>query len=289
MQTYLKSFNLPDRDREADYILSYPSELYMQCYRDDAYPFNVFSDKGPHRMEFEPITVIYGSNGSGKSTLLNIISEKLSLIRNGPFNSTPFFSPYLELCTFEAQKLSGDSCIIRSDDVFGKLLDIRYLNEGVDTRREELFREYKNSRKEEYLLSSLDDYDEFRRRNETKRKTKSEYTASRLPNNIKTASNGESAFEYFTRKIPDNALCLLDEPENSLSYPLQKELAEYIYSSARFFGTQFVISTHSPFFLSLPGAKIYSLDENPVVTAKWTELPNVRALYELFRENSNDF
>ncbi len=261
----------------------------MQCYRDDAYPFNLFPDKELEKIEFAPITVLYGSNGSGKSTLLNIISEKLSLVRSGPFNNTPFFEHYLKLCKYESETLSGESSILRSDDVFGKIIDIRYLNDGVDGLRADLFREYKNSRKTEYLLSSLEDYDEFRRRNEAKRKTKSEYTTRRLPENIKTASNGENAFEYFTQKIPDNALCLLDEPENSLAYPLQKELADFVFDSARFYNTQFVISTHSPFFLALPGAKIYNLDETPVSVRNWTELPNIRSLHLLFEEHKGEF
>ena len=38
-----------------------------------------------------------------------------------------------------------------------------------------------------------------------------------LPENIREHSNGESAFLYFTEKIQENGLYLLDEPENSLS------------------------------------------------------------------------
>mgnify|MGYP006990124335 CR=1 FL=1 len=35
--------------------------------------------------------------------------------------------------------------------------------------------------------------------------------------NVREHSNGESAFLYFTDKIKENGLYLLDEPENSLS------------------------------------------------------------------------
>ncbi len=286
---------LPTLDREADYILSYPPELYMECYSNNAYPFKLFDVKGPHKIEFEPITVFYGSNGSGKSTLLNIISEKLSLVRSGPFNDTPFFAPYLELCTFEAKDISEESVIIRSDDVFGRILDIRHLNEGVDGMRENLFSDYKERHDylsrhgESFRLSSLDDYEELKAHNDARRRTKSQYVSERLPYNIRTFSNGENAFEYFAEKIPDGALCLLDEPENSLAYPLQAELMQFVYDSARFYGTQFVISTHSPFFLSLPGAKIYDLDRNPVSVTEWTELPNIRALKELFDRHKNEF
>lgn len=69
--------------------------------------------------------------------------------------------------------------------------------------------------------------------------------------NVREQSNGESAFRYFIEKMEENGLYLLDEPENSLSPERQLELMQYIEDSARFFGCQFVISTHSPFFLTM--------------------------------------
>ena len=102
-------------------------------------------------------------------------------------------------------------------------------------------------------------------------------------------SNGESAFSYFTNEIKEDALYLLDEPENSLSPRLQRELADFLMDSARFYGCQFVISTHSPFLLALKGAKIYDLDAVPVETKKWTELENVRIWHDFFSEHEKEF
>lgn len=102
-------------------------------------------------------------------------------------------------------------------------------------------------------------------------------------------SNGESAFGYFTEKIGENGLYILDEPENSLSPKRQLELLKFIEDSARFFGCQFIISTHSPFLLSMHGAKIYDLDERPVSVKRWTELENVRTYYEFFKRNEERF
>jgi predicted ATPase len=102
--------------------------------------------------------------------------------------------------------------------------------------------------------------------------------------NIRELSNGENAFRYFTEKIGDNGFFILDEPENSLSPKRQIELVSFIEDSARFFGCQFVISTHSPFLLSLDRAKIYDLDCDPVQVKKWTDLENVRTYYEFFKK-----
>ena len=119
--------------------------------------------------------------------------------------------------------------------------------------------------------------------------TRSAYTHRRLPDNLFGKSNGESAFEYFKDKIRENALYLLDEPENSLSVGLQKKLAVYLEESVRFYGCQLIISTHSPFLLALKGAKIYDLDAVPVETKRWTELENVRIWYDFFREHGEEF
>ena len=102
-------------------------------------------------------------------------------------------------------------------------------------------------------------------------------------------SNGETAYYYFTRQIEENALYLLDEPENSLSATLQNKLRQFIEDSARFYNCQFIIATHSPFLLSMKGAKVYDLDSTPVEAKKWTELENVRIYHEFFEEHRDEF
>lgn len=63
----------------------------------------------------------------------------------------------------------------------------------------------------------------------------------------------------------------------------------FLEDSARFFGCQFVIATHSPFLLSMCGAKIYDMDEEIVDVKKWSELANVRAYYDFFKKHERDF
>ena len=290
---YLDKFTLPGDDVEGRYLTSFPHKLEMQCYsHTNVYPFKMFPQKRLECIDFEPITMFYGGNGSGKSTLLNVIAEKLEIERSAPFNKTPMTEEYIKFCKYElsfGKSVPVDSRIITSDDVFDFLIDIRSINEGIDRRRDVLFEEYDKSREQAYLLRSLDDIEEFRRRNETKRRTKSEYTARRLPREIDGKSNGESAFIYFTEQIKDNALYLLDEPENSLSAKLQLKLAEFIEESVRFYNCQFIISTHSPFLLSIKNAKIYDLDSVPVQDKKWTELENVRIYRDFFESHADEF
>ena len=53
-------------------------------------------------------------------------------------------------------------------------------------------------------------------------------------------------FSHEEERITENCLYLIDEPENSLAFPMQQALADYIAASARFYGCQFVLATHSP-------------------------------------------
>ena len=69
----------------------------------------------------------------------------------------------------------------------------------------------------------------------------------------------------------------------------QMKLMKFIEDSARFFDCQFIISTHSPFFLAMHGAKIYNLDENPIQVKRWTELENLRIYYEFFKKYESEF
>lgn len=295
---YLEAFRLASEDDETGYLLGTDDlkkgrKLDMTCYSvNNPYPFKIFPFKHLKRLEFSPITLLYGGNGSGKSTILNIIAQKLKLARTSPYNRTPFFEDYLDFCRADLaqDKLPPEgSCIITSDDVFDFMLNIRTLNEGVDRNREALFEEWRKLRDGSFQMRSLEDLEELKHRRDAWNNTRSDFTARRLPPNLHGQSNGESAYGYFADKIRGHALYLLDEPENSLSAERQLELLTFIEDSVRFYGCQFIISTHSPFLLSLHGAKIYNLDITPVRTCRWTELTNVRLYHDFFERHRDEF
>lgn len=295
---YLEHFTLASADAEDDFVLSPLSKHNMSCYAQNVYPFKLFPQKGLVRLDFSPITVLYGGNGAGKSTLLNIIAEKLKLRRISSANLTPYYADYLALCDCQlcfGRSVPDGSAIITSDDVFDFLLDVRAINGGVDRRREELFEEYSEAKTyydrhgESFRLRTLEDYEELKRHNEARHRTKSNYTRRRLPENLSGKSNGESAFAYFTQQIREDALYLLDEPENSLSAAWQIKLARFIEDSVRFYRCQFIISSHSPFIVSLQGARVYDLDATPARERNWTELENIRAYYDFFEQHRDEF
>lgn len=282
---FLSSFTFPDIEAEYDFEF----RQKHTCY-DTYYPFRILSKHHLTRLDFEPVTILYGGNGSGKTTALNIIGEKLGLKRDSLYNRSNFFEEYTALCSYELeQKIPFASRIITSDDVFDFMLNLRSLNEGIDAKRDEVFEEYYALRNRSFRMQSMEDYEELKKVVSARSKTKSKFVREQVQDNVREHSNGESAFMYFAQNIGENALYLLDEPENSLSPAKQQELLKFLEDSARFFGCQFVIATHSPFLLSMRGAKIYDMDEDPVDVKRWTSLLNVREYYEFFKKHEREF
>lgn len=282
---YLSHFSFPDVETEYAFLMGQK----RTCY-DTFYPFKVLSKNCLTSMKFEPITILYGGNGSGKTTALNIIGEALKLQRDSLYNRSSFFEDYINLCDYKlSNSLPEESRVITSDDVFDFMLNIRNINEGIDLRREELLKDYLDSKYSDFKFQTLEDYEQLKKVNLSRRTSQSQYVRRSVMDNVREHSNGESAFRYFVEKIEKRGLYLLDEPENSLSPDKQKEMIGYIQDSARFFQSQFIIATHSPFLLSVKGSKIYDMDESPVSEKRWTELASVRAYYEFFKDHEDEF
>jgi len=283
---YIDSFQFPGVENEEQFV----NYIRRTCYT-SFYPFGVFAENQLRELSFSEITILYGNNGSGKSTALNIMAEKLKAERDTLFNRSGFFGDYIGMCDYEMtfEGSPEEIRMITSDDVFDFMLNLRALNDGVDRKREQAFDEWIENKHLKFQMKSLDDYEKLKKIVDARSKTQSKYVRDTIGNNIIEHSNGESALQYFSEKIKDNGLYLLDEPENSLSPQRQLELLEFIQNSARFFGCQFIIATHSPFLLALKGARIYDLDESPVDIKKWTELEGVRTYFEFFEAHKGEF
>lgn len=285
---YLDSFTLPDSDDEWEFFM----RLRKTCY-DSHYPFQIIAREQKTTLSFDNITILYGNNGSGKSTVLNVMAEKLGLDRFSPYNRTSFYGDYTALCSFEkGTRTPRERRIIVSDDVFDEMFRKRGRNVEIDAERQSLSEEYDDLLKagaKGFRLQSVRDAEKLGKLNDARRRSKSDFIKRRLAKNERTMSNGESALEFFSKNIGENGLYLLDEPENSLSPNTQLLLKQFLEEQVRFYGCQLIIATHSPFLLSLKGAKIYDLDGDVVETAKWTDLPNVREYYEFFKEHGGEF
>ena len=294
---YLKFFKLPTLAEEEDHAEKYKGKVYGFAHGNDhpkAYPYGIFPFKKLRTVDFSDITIFYGGNGSGKSTLLNLIAESLHLPRITPFNRSPHFSEYVSLmCSHEAvggakrNTVPNGSSIFTSDDVFYGLIDRRIRNEETEIRRGEKMHEHWKVQYDRF--ESLNDYDRLVYQMDQRRKTMTQFVSKYARECATPDSNGEYALRFFREHFLDNCLYLLDEPENSLSPKYQLELIRLIEECTRFYGCQFIISTHSPFVMSLKSALIYDLDEIPVSAKRWWELENMKLYYHLFREYSEKF
>ena len=283
---YLKKFTLLDELEEHEIVCEEETRKIFNNY----YPLHLFPNKSLKNIDFDEITIFCGGNGSGKTTLINIISEKLNASRKSLIDKGSYFDLYVKHCDYEMNfNEPNEIKLITSDDVFDYLLDVRSINSNVNRQKEKLSKEYLNY-KFNKNGNSFDNYDELKTIYETKRKSMSNFIRERLGNNnIIEWSNGESALMFWEREIEEDSIYILDEPENSLSAENQLKLKKFIEDSVRFYNCQFIISTHSPFLLKLMDVKIYDLDQIPVTTKDWTELPNVMIYYNFFKKYEEEF
>ena len=196
---YLQSFQMPTRADEENYFAS-PTNFKAKrtCYTTN-YPFGLFRYRELPEFYFTDITIFCGNNGSGKSSILNVIAEKLALERTAPYNRSDFFEDYVDLCDYQLDRaIPKGSKIITSDGVFEKVLDIRRINDGIDSKRADLIDEYieENSPNvQPNLLHGLDDYDRWKRVSDMRNRNRSQsrFLKENLMRNIQERSNGESA------------------------------------------------------------------------------------------------
>ena len=291
MEVFLKEFRLLTEDEENSMC---QKPIFSRMVFNTNYPLRIFCNKGFRHVLFEPITIFYGGNGSGKTTLLNIIADKIKAERKSIENRGELFSQYVigTKVKWNNRELLSKIKFISSDDIFDYLLDVRAINSGTNRRKEELIKEHVNFKygKNKKIRNALEDYEELKKQNDARAKTSREYMRSQLRNNnILQFSNGESALDFWQAEIDRDGIYILDEPENSLSAENILKLKKFIEESSRFFNCQFIISTHSPFLLALDNAKIYDLDENPVIDKPWNKLKNIQIYYDFFKEHEKLF
>ncbi len=100
-------------------------------------------------------------------------------------------------------------------------------------------------------------------------------------------SHGESFLEVANNNLQPNGLYLFDEPEAALSPQRQLTLLMDIYECAKE-GSQFIIVSHSPILLGIPGADIYSFDQGTIHLCKYEETESY-LITEMFLNNREAF
>lgn len=310
---YLEKFIFPDQEND-NLFHDTPRGSFSD---DHSYPFHITSSMALWSLDFEPITILYGGNGSGKSTIINVIGEKLNARRQARFNTSPYFSEYVGRCYFQlARDYAADSMtepsgaqgefditklttVLTSDDIFHRMLESRLSNARKYNKSQALLREYNSviTLPRHINFETGHNVDRFLHAEKlmrAKNQQRNGYSFNKFL--LETVgkmergfSNGETALMKLSEVLETPGLYLLDEPENSMSCEFQMKLADIILYLSRYGDCQFLISSHSPFILSLPGAKIYNLDHNPVDVCQWWELDNMKHLFHLFHNSRDQF
>lgn len=298
---YIVNFTLPSFNEEFAvlYDPKGPKLGHMKCNSGNMYPFNIFPERvesmGSLSIDFtSPITILYGNNGSGKTTILNLIAEYLNAARHSAFNKSALFYNYLELCRGDIERRCEKKLMITSDDVFEHLLKERRKFDVFNNARSEYNRQISQERlmfDRERVSIDFEDpesIDAYKRRCQVMNNSNSKLIVAKMGVDRKGQSNGETAIDFFTDQIQSRGLYLIDEPENSLSPKMQQALTDYIKVMTQELGCQFIIASHSPFFIGIEGATVYDLDSQIIEPCDWRELESIQVYREFFRQVEED-
>lgn len=96
-------------------------------------------------------------------------------------------------------------------------------------------------------------------------------------------SHGESFLALAQNNFSPNGFYILDEPEAALSLSRQLTLLLELDKLSKN-GAQFIIASHSPILLGLPGAQIYSFDDGMIHTVSYEETDSYQ-ITEMFINN----
>jgi len=88
-------------------------------------------------------------------------------------------------------------------------------------------------------------------------------------------SHGETFLELLARRLLPNSLYLLDEPETPLSPSRVIALLALLKDRASV-GCQFVVATHSPILMALPGSQILLFEHGSIQPIDYDDVEHVR-------------
>ena len=242
------------------------------------FPFNLalFANREVARFD-TPVTFFVGDNGAGKSTLLEAIAASLRLpsLTQVGLDQHPLMqaaSALSKKLTLIRQTPKKHGFFFRADDVVGFVQSLR---QNADEHRE----------LEAHFDQTLTG--EGHRRATGMARAQHEAIAARYGEDPFARSHGELFLELFRQRLTAPGLYLMDKPETPLSPINQLALLGLIMDKVED-GSQFIIATHSPILMALPGATILDFDQTPPQPVAWDDVEHV-AVTKAFLNNPESF
>ena len=235
---------------------------------DPTFPFSIPSIRSLDVLEMDtPVVLFVGENGSGKSTLLEAlaIASRLPTVgsQSAAHDKTLEAQRRLALCLkLVWGRRSHRGFFLRAEDFFGFARRLAELRQGFLDDLTTIDKEYHDRSDLARMLAAA-----------PARRSLGEMEG-RYGENLDARSHGESFLQLFQSRLVPQGLYLLDEPEAALSPQSQLAFLAMIKNSVDD-GSQFVIATHSPILMSIPGATILSFDEIPVQPVAFDDIEHV--------------
>ena len=233
----------------------------------EGYPWTVPLIANLQELRFtNAVTFFVGENGCGKSTLLEGLAWASDAVAAGSHDmaSDPSLAAAREFG--EGFKLSRTSrartrLFLRAEDVFGYVKRVAADMAGLQADAQELSRRVKPGYGQDLAMAVARGQE---------RQLADTYGAD--PDG---RSHGETFLSLLQARLRPHGLYFLDEPETPLS-PTRVLALMILLRDAVAEGSQFVIATHSPILLALPGAAILQADGGVLAPVAWGELEHVR-------------
>jgi predicted ATPase len=231
------------------------------------FPWTVPLVQGLEALEIAaPVTFLVGENGSGKSTLIEGMAAGMAAVAAGSHDIArdPTLGAARAFAVgfrFIRRRHARTRLFLRAEDVFGYTSRLAAEMAGLDAE-------------EQALADSLH---EGAGRDRATGMVRGERMAlaHRYGADPDARSHGETFLALLQTRLRPGGLYFLDEPETPLSPTRQLALLALLAESAAQ-GSQFVVATHSPILLALPGAVILLAESGVLRPAVWDELEHVR-------------
>jgi len=248
---------------------------------DGEYPFNVQTVKNISQLTFtSSVTIFVGENGSGKSTLLEGLAMAVGSVAIGREEicrdeACKAVAPLAAKMNLVWNKRTHRGFFLRAEDFFGYVQHIRSLRKEMLDEIARIDQDY----------AGRSDY----ARTQAKGPAASSVQAmdKRYGEDLDAHSHGESFLTIFQSRFIPKGLYLLDEPEAALS-PLRQLGLISLIKQMVLQDAQFILATHSPILMAIPGAHILDLDQSPPVYRDYQEIDQV-ILYRAFLDDPDAF
>ena len=241
-----------------------------------AYPWSVPAVRDLRELEFATaVTFFVGENGCGKSTLLEAVAVASRAVALGSRDldgdDTLAASRALADALIVARRETPRTrAFFRAEDAFGFVLRVASDMRDLGALANALASDATASRSARQRAAG---YVSGQRR----------ALARRYGADPHARSHGETFLDVLRERLVPNGLYFLDEPETPFSPTGVLALAHLIADAAEA-GSQFIIATHAPLLLALPGATILAFDGGAPRRVAFDDVEHVRLTRAFLRD-----